>query len=181
MQVTVGLYRHFKGGYYFVKEIVKDCNSGIHLVSYIDILNVHLGTFVRPLDDFNAEFYIKDNKIELIKDREDNVTGQHYRFERVKSLDNQVKNLSTNSLIEELRSREDSPLQKLDIDGLNDRVFCSDYVVGIPHLADLDKNTPRGVENIVTCTTEEEAKKYLLSHKTRKGTSVYKRTFIKVD
>ena len=38
----------------------------------------------------------------------------------------------------------------------------------------------KGVESIVVCDTEEQAKEYISTHAHRKDAGIYKRTFIKV-
>lgn len=175
--ISLGLYRHFKGDYFYVKEFVKDCTSDEVFASYFNILHPEFGTFIRSLSDFMSD---GSNEEVSIIDRLDNRTGQKYRFQKVVSLDNEVKNISTESLINELRKRKDSPLQKLDIEGLSDLVFCTDYIVGDKHYE--TKDYPRGVSTNASFTTEEEAKRYFETHKTLKDkTFVFKRTFIEVD
>lgn len=180
MQVTIGLYRHFKGDYFYVQNLSK--NKGQHFVSYFNVLHPEYGLFTRTIEDFTAVSDIHEqfgDTIEIhIKDRNDNVTGQIHRFEKIVSLDNEVKNLSTQTLINELAKREDSPLQKLDIKGVSDLVFCTDYIVGNKYEATEDY--PKGVETVSTFDTEEEAKNYFSTHNHRKDTKVFKRTFIEV-
>lgn len=177
---SLGLYRHFKGDYFYVSSVVKDENSGYYNAVYLNVLKPELGMFTRNLDEFCSDVSGIDEEghIEFIVDRKDNVTGQYHRFEKVVNLDNYVENLSTEQLIEELSKREDSPLQKLDIEGLSNLVFCTDYVVG--ESAEATKEHPRGVYTIASFDTEIEAKRYYATHKLRKGTKVFKRTFIEV-
>lgn len=178
--VTIGLYRHFKGQYYYVQNIVKDAvDEKTAKVVYFNVLHPEYGCCVRDVNDFITDFDTKQGV--LIKDRKDNVTGQLHRMERVVSLTNEVKNLSTETLINELKKRADSPLQDLDVQGLSDRVFCTDYVVGT-------KMTPSDVypHNGLSVTAPpfadvEDAKKYFESHKHRRDCGVFKRVFIPVE
>lgn len=185
VKVTVGLYRHFKGDYYYVTGLSKSAtDEKTIMVSYFNVCHPEYGSFVRPLYDFIAvdELYQdEDSEFELermIYERRDNVTGQIHRFERVKDLNYQIGSATTQQLINELSKREDSPLQALDIDKLNGRVFSSDYVLGEKHYA--TENYPCGVSTIAVFNTEEEAKRYYETHNHLKGTKVFKRTFIEV-
>ena len=147
-KVTVGLYRHFKGDYFYVTGLSKSAtDESTVMVNYFNICHAEYGSFVRPLDDFNTEYdgghFLSDTEIKYIKDREDNVTGQKFRFERVEDLNFQLGSISTEQLIEELARRADSPLQDIDVDGLNKKVFCTDYAVGTKYNETSD--FPRGV------------------------------------
>lgn len=183
--ISIGLYRHFKGDYYYVQSIVTDTmDERTKCVCYFNVMHPDYGLFTRPVYDFEALTYggklpNGDTTQFNIVDRKDNVTGQYRRFEKVKSLDNEVKNLSTETLINELRKRPDSPLQDLDIEGVSGSVFCRDYVVGDECYA--TEEYPRGVSTILGFTTESEARKYFHSHQHRKSTHVYKRVFIEVE
>ena len=64
-------YRHFKGKLYYVHDILKDSETGEEIVSY-QCLYEPYGMFARSLKMFMEEIDIN---------REDNVTGQKYRFE----------------------------------------------------------------------------------------------------
>lgn len=179
--VTLGLYRHFKGEYYCVQNIVVDAeDERTHKVAYFNVLHPEYGIFVRSIEDFISDRDSHgDPYSRLIRDRVDNVTGQIHRFEKVVSLTNEVKNLSTETLLNELAHRADSPLQELDIDGLSKRVFCSDYVIGESYEANDDH--PKGVYSSFVCDDAEGALKFLSTHKHRSNTKVFKRTFIEVD
>ncbi len=165
--IKLGLYRHFKGEYYFLLNIVRGDNE--RYVQYLNIFHPEYGYFVRPYSEWRTD----------VSEREDNITGQTYRFERVYSIDNAVKNLSTNQLIDELKERSDSPLQKLDIEGLSAKCFNSDYVVGEAYEATED--SPKGVYTVAVCDTPQEAFDYLSTHSTKKNTGVFKRTFIQLE
>lgn len=177
--ITIGLYRHFKGEYYYVQNIVKDTkDEKSHKAVYFNVLHPEYGSFVRAVSDFTADY--DGEKDVYIKDRLDNVTGQIHRFEKVVSLNNEVKNISTEVLLEELRSREDSPLHALDIEGFNRRVFCTDYIVGNKVYPSAEYPT-RGVSYTAPPFDDEEsAKRYYETHNRRHDTAVFKRTFIEV-
>lgn len=183
-KVTIGLYRHFKGGYYYVTSLCRSAtDEETVMVNYFDICHPEYGSFVRPLEDFISCTYMvtlpnKDVQPKNIGERLDNVTGQFRRFERVKDLNFQLGSVPTEQLIAELRNREDSPLQSLDIEELNGRVFCTDYVVGDKNYATEDY--PCGVSTVASFETEEQAKKYYDTHKHLKATAVFKRTFIEL-
>lgn len=172
--VSIGLYRHFKGAYYYVSGLSKNAIDDSIVVNYFNVCHPEYGSFVRPLDCFTAT---QEDDGRLVKDRKDNVTGQLARFERVKDLNFQLGSVSTEQLIGELRNRTDSPIHTLDIEGLHSKVFSTDYVVGVPYD---NPEFSRGVNSIVVCDTEEQAINYCLNHKLRKDTNIYKRTFIKV-
>ena len=80
----IGLYRHFKGSYYFLMNMLRS-DEEYPLVQYVNVLHPELGYFCRPYPEWNDD----------VSSREDNVTGQIHRFELVKDLDNSVKNIST--------------------------------------------------------------------------------------
>lgn len=67
-------YRHFKGNLYYVHSIVTNSETREKYVSY-QCLYEPYGMFVRPLDMFLEE---------VEEGREDNITGQKYRFELYK-------------------------------------------------------------------------------------------------
>ena len=174
--VSVGLYRHFKGGYYFVNGLYKSAvDEKTIMVSYFNVCHPEYGNFVRPLDDFIATH---DEKGAIV-DRPTNITGQIARLERVKDLNFQLGSVSTEQLIAELRTRTDSPIHELDIEGLRSNIFSKDYVVGEKSFATEDH--PSGVFTIASFDTEEQAKEYYLTHKHRRETGVFKRTFIEVE
>lgn len=67
-------YRHFKGKLYYVQEIVTHTETREVMVCYQALYEPY-DMFARPLSMF-------EEKID--KDREDNATGQEYRFELLK-------------------------------------------------------------------------------------------------
>ena len=178
-RVTIGLYRHFKGAYYYVTGLSRSAtDEDTIMVNYFNVCHPEYGSFVRPEKDFIAiEEKFCDNWRKIC-DRPDNVTGQIARFERIKDLNYQLGSVSTEQLINELVKRTDSPIHELDIEGLYSPVCSKDYVVG--EFYDTTKDTPRGVYSLATFETEESAKKYLSTHQHKRNTEVFKRTFIRI-
>ena len=176
LPITMGLYRHFKGAYYYVTSFSKNAHTDEIMVNYFNVCHPEYGNCVRTLTDF---IRTKEEDGRIIKDRPDNITGQSVRFERVEDLNFQLGSVSTEQLIEELRKREDSPLQDLDIEGLNSYVFCTDYIIGDKY--DDTKEYPKGVSTIASFTTEEEAKNYFETHRRLTNIGVFKRVFIEIE
>ena len=176
VRVSVGLYRHFKGQYYYVTGLSKSAtDEKTVMVNYFNVCHPEFGSFVRPLDDFTAT-HEQDGR--SIKDRPDNVTGQIMRLERVKDLNFQLGSVSTEQIIDELRRRTDSPIHELDIEGLQSKIFSKDYCVG--EACEATEDTPRGVYTVSTFETPEQAYQYLSTHQHKRNTKVFKRTFIEV-
>lgn len=176
VRVSVGLYRHFKGQYYYVTGLSKSAtDEKTVMVNYFNVCHPEYGSFVRPLDDFTAT-HEEDGRV--IKDRPDNVTGQIMRLERVKDLNFQLGSVSTEQIIDELRRRTDSPIHELDIEGLQSKIFSKDYCVG--EACEATEDTPRGVYTVSTFETPEQAYQYLSTHQHKRNTKVFKRTFIEV-
>ena len=176
VRVSVGLYRHFKGQYYYVTGLSKSAtDEKTVMVNYFNVCHPEFGSFVRPLDDFTAT-HEEDGRV--IKDRPDNVTGQIMRLERVKDLNFQLGSVSTEQIIDELRRRTDSPIHELDIEGLQSKIFSKDYCVG--EACEATEDTPRGVYTVSTFETPEQAYQYLSTHQHKRNTKVFKRTFIEV-
>lgn len=170
----IGLYRHFKGSYYFVQNIVKDAVREVSMCYYYNVCHPEYGLFVRPCSEWFDNYTDKG----LIKDREDNVTGQCTRFAVVKDLDFQLSSVSTEQLLAELGRRVDSPIHEVDIEGLRSPVFSKDYVVGEAY--EPTEDTPKGVYTVSTHDTLANARRYFESHKRKKNTRIFKRTFIDV-
>lgn len=175
LDVKIGLYRHFKGEYYFVQNIVKDAVSGELMCYYFNVLHPEYGFFVRRADDWRT----MNTDSGPIIDRADNVTGQAHRFEVVESIDNPSRNVTTEQLIEELDRRVDNPLKELDLPHLRDRVFSKDYIIGEKHYETQD--FPRGVGTLAVFETPKEAYEHLRRHPSNSDrVSVFKRVFIEL-
>ena len=76
--VEIGrVYRHFKGNYYFVENIVLDSENKQRMVVYKALYKRDDSqTWVRPESMF----------LEEIPERKDNITGQKHRFELVEEI-----------------------------------------------------------------------------------------------
>lgn len=185
--VPIGLYRHFKGDYFYVNNVTKASEDYSLRVTYFNVCKPGLGMFSRPIHEF---FSITDRQEKddfgewfeagaTIKDRLDNVTGQIHRFERVVDLNFQLSSVSTEQLIDELRKRKDSPIHELDIEGLRSNIYSVDYVVGKKF--ESTEERPAGVDTINVFFNEEDAEIYFQNQvaKARKG--VFKRVFIECD
>lgn len=176
VKVTVGLYRHFKGQYYYVTGLSRSAiDEKTIMVNYFNVCHPEYGSFTRPLNDFIAT-HEEDGR--AIVDRFDNITGQIMRLERVKDLNFQLGSVSTEQLIGELRRRTDSPIHELDIEGLQSQIFAKDYCVG--EACEETEDTPRGVYTLASFDKQMDAENYLLTHAHKKNTKVFKRTFIEV-
>lgn len=189
MGVTAGIYRHFKGEYFYVTQLAK-CydNYNNRNVIYFNICHPLDGMWSRPEWDFVADndtYDVDDNGVRFavgtpIKDRKDNKTGQIHRFERVLDLNFQLGSVSTEQLIDELRKREDSPIHELDIEGLQSTIYSKDYVIGIKYPEHAD--TPAGIDTLNVFFDEQQAQLHFhnyITDKRRKG--VFKRVFIECD
>ena len=77
MQVKQGeVYRHFKGTFYYIVAIAQDCETLERLIVY------------QHLDDTKGIWTRKETSFfEEIPKRDDNVTGQKHRFERIDNLE----------------------------------------------------------------------------------------------
>ena len=186
-QVRIGLYRHFKGQYYYVTSLSRSAtDEKTVMVNYFNICHPEYGSYVRPVYDFLADNDMIDFDEEgdpfgvgkAIHDRLDNVTGQYRRFERVKDLNFQISSVSTEQLIDELCRRKDSPIHELDIEGLRSPVYCSDYVVGIKYPAVEER--PAGIDTLNVFDNEEKAREFFSKQPAKARKSVFKRTFIDV-
>lgn len=152
--VKPGLYRHFKGEYYFVQNIAKDAVRNIWVCYYFNVCHPEYGVFVRPVEEWNST----DTDKGIIAERCDNQTGQTHRFERVESINFQVSSISTEQLMYELRQRKDSPIRDLDLEGAESRVFSRDYVCGVPMYDELHG---KYLSKWVQFDSPEEAKKHI--------------------
>lgn len=140
--LKLGLYRHFKGGYILVTDVINN------QVVYIDLSNGDKNLVLI------GNFYTNPP--------EENPTGQELIFEPVTDFNNQLNMITTDNLVKELMRRNDNPFAGLDVEGVkNDKVFLSQYVVGIVTVS-TDTETGEPVENfssISAWNTIEEAQK----------------------
>lgn len=71
-----GIYRHFKGNYFFAKEIAICSETGKDYVVYQHLYGDYK-TYIRPVEMFCESIDVN---------RKDNVTGQSIRFEFVEQI-----------------------------------------------------------------------------------------------
>lgn len=157
------IYRHFKGNYYRVLAISHSTDNSKDLCVVYQSLDGYDTVWSRPLEEFVSPVPEKSAK--------DNVTGQFYRFEKIKNLNVPLREASTESLIKELRKRND--LCYFDFDGnMIDRY--TEYVYG-PQLYVTEEN-PLGIE--IRGYTDDIP---MLKKCLRLNDIVYKRVYIPVD
>ena len=170
---TLGLYRHFKGAYYFLSNILRDSTQDCKgfVCEYFNVLHPGYGHFSRPVEQWDTDVTDRIGK--------DNVTHQTHRFEKVVSIDTDIKNFSTEHLMTELALRPDSPLQSLDIEDVSKCVAAVDYAVG--ELCPATDDEPQGVAVEAAFATKDRAQKYWLNHARNPRAKVFKRTFLEVD
>lgn len=162
-----GLYRHFKGAVYFADTLMKD-QEGQYRVHYCNALMPQIW-YARPLVEWDTDVTDRIGK--------DNAMRQTHRFERITSFSASVDDLSTEQLVRELASREDSPLHGLDLECLMSSVSCVDYCVGTFNPA--TKECGAGVYTHASFETKEDAF-HSRTFQSTPGSHVYKRTFIEV-
>lgn len=75
-EIKTGIYRHFKGNYYYVEGLVISSETNEKYVLYMGINGTR---FIRPLSMFNDEIDIERN---------DNQARQRKRFEIIHGLEN---------------------------------------------------------------------------------------------
>ena len=183
--ISKGLYRRYDGQYLFVYGVVNDVELNTYVrFSYITAPSIDY--LVRLSEVMSNRFImIDDDGDEVaipIEEHPLNFTGQKEYLLRVMNLDNFEKNLSTQDLIDELRTREDSPLHDLDIEGFNSRVYSREYVLGIPvEEHEINGRTiPKCVDVQGVYDTKEEVRKGIVSAKLQKKDrlKIYKRVYL---
>lgn len=113
----MGLFRHFKGGYYLVHTVAQLEDTGEQVVVYQSVQNGSM--WVRPLNVFQ----------EVVPEDKDNPTGQTYRFERVNNFNNQLGLVPTDVLVKELNRRNDNPYALLAPQEI--KVWREQYLTGM--------------------------------------------------
>lgn len=151
--VSFGIYRHFKGGYYIVESIASREEDGEEVVVYTSLQNGRVWT--RPLSQF----------IERVPKGKENPTGQAFRFVRVAEFYNQLRDISTKALYDELLNREDCPISIIKT-AEPEKVWRQDYVVGcITKSADAFTNEVNERFEVLTVKdTIEEARMFAAYH-----------------
>ena len=165
------IYRHFKGNLYLVISIASSSSDLQPVVVYMS-LNGDRQVWTRELSEFESE----------VPEGRENPTGQKYRFEPVKDIRSILSQCTTQSLIEELKNRPDSPFNELDIDEMNGKVVAREYVLG--ELSPYSDNNGGYMLNCVCARDSlEEAKNYAERHfdKVSSRTKVFKSVLIEVE
>ena len=172
-EVTVGLYRHFKGSYYYLERFCKE-GKDIYCL-YFNVCKPLDGTFVREISTWfdTTVKNRKGNDVEIVSLIE-NITGQTHRFEKVWDLNFQIESVETRRLIAELDTRKDSPFRDLDIEGLQSAVADRTYVC-----ANIVMDEMR---NLVAFNDLDSAREYRDKHnRLDKPVKIFKRVFIEEE
>ena len=164
--ITVGIYRHFKGGYYVVLNLATIESTGAEVVIYQSLQDGRM--WVRPSSVF----------CEIVPEGKENPTGQKYRFEHVSQFNNQLSMVSTDNLVKELLSRSDCPMELL-ISQNSDKVWREDYLVGRYDETYVTEHVTAKDFNIMNVyDSMERASQAIENHP---NLSILKRVFIKQD
>lgn len=172
-EVEIGLYRHFKGGYYFLSKFMK--YDGEDYCCYFNVCKPFLGEFLLKVSDWYNPKYKNERDIEKsVKESLLNRTGQSTLFAKVDDLSFELGSVETSLLVYELDKRKDSPFKDLDIDRLNSFVVDRTYVCANVVCDEL--------RNIVAFNTLDEAKEYRNKHDMiNKPVKVFKRVYIEEE
>ena len=164
------IYRHFKGNFYLVLSVALSSSDLEPTVVYMS-LNGGSEVWTRSLSEF--ESLVPENKV--------NPTGQEHRFEHVKDIRSTLSLCTTKSLVEELKNRPDSPFNERDIEGFNNRVAMSEYVLGETKSAGDDLGVY--LEPIMSAHTYDEVKKFAQNnpHRYSKRSKIFKRILVEVE
>lgn len=119
MVVPFQIYRHFKGNLYLVISVALTSDALEPTVVYMSLGGDNT-VWTRALSEFES----------LVPEGKDNPTGQKYRFQQIVDFGSVLSLITTENLIEELKSRPDSPFNDSDIEGLNEKVADREYVLG---------------------------------------------------
>lgn len=151
MIVPNQIFRHFKGGLYLVLSLAKreEDPQGECLVVYRS-LNGDDKVWTRLQSEFESD----------VPEEKFNPTGQKKRFELVTNLRNQLSLASTQSLIEELKTRSDSPFNDFDIEGLNTKVIQRDFSVA-------DVEDGKVLKETMVTDSVEKARTFMSNHPER--------------
>ena len=109
MVLPFQIYRHFKGNLYLVTSVALTSSELEPTVVYMS-LNGDSQVWTRPMSEFESP----------VPEGRDNPTGQKLRFEPMRDFRSILSQCTTENLVEELKRRPDSPLNDLDIEGLNE-------------------------------------------------------------
>lgn len=136
------LVRHFKGTYYRVVGVGKDCDTGNPTVIY------------SPMHGNASEFWVRDllDFLSPVPDgRDDNVTGQKRRFEFIDDFEAQLDLVDTQTLLNELSKRQNDVVSYP-----KENVLATDYAIARLHPKDDGSKTVYDVLNLFDYRSEAE-------------------------
>lgn len=115
------VYKHFKGHYYRVIAVSQSTDDIKEMRVVYESLDSNNSVWNRPLTEF----------ISLVpkESQEFNITGQKYRFEPVLNFSDKLSSYSTDTLVDELKSREEFLSYDKDLNKCN---RYTEYVYGKP-------------------------------------------------
>lgn len=170
MVIPFQIYRHFKGNLYLVTSVALNSSDLEPTVVYMS-LSGDSQVWTRPLSEFESR----------VPEGKENPTGQKYRFQLLVDFRSILSLSTTESLVEELKKRPDSPFNESDVEGLNDKVAMSDYIVGeLKEVFDPDHKT---LFPLVATDTLEEAQKFVQNnpHRCSSRTKIFKSILVEVQ
>lgn len=167
MVIPNRVYRHFKGGYYLVKDVaVDESNPNKSLVVYQSLNNGSGTVWVRELSNFES----------LVPEDKFNPTGQKYRFTMVTDFRNYMRDVPTETLFKELTTRKDSPVLEMDVEVHSSKVLCREFLV----INNVDLPFDAEFNILGAFDTYEDANEFLEDnpHRISENTRIVKRVFI---
>lgn len=170
MIIPYQVYRHFKGGLYLILALALSEEGCKPTVVYMS-LNGDNKVWTRSQAEFTSP----------VPEGKPNPTGQRNRFELVTDVKSMLSQCTTENLVKELRGRPDSPFNERDIEGLNDRVVISEYILGETKSAGVDMGFY--LATTMTADTLAEVKKFVESHPDRcnKRMKIFKSILVEVE
>lgn len=172
MVIPYQVYRHFKGNMYLVLSVAVSEATLEPEVVYMS-LNGDSKVWTRNLHEFES----------LVPEGRDNPTGQLHRFELIKDLRSVLSHCTTKSLVEELKSRPDSPFNENDIEGLNDKVADREFILGEIRPSLTDPKAGGYLHSIYSSDSLEEVKGFAERHfdHLNSRTRIYKSVLVEVQ
>ena len=165
---TSSIYRHFKGGYYIVHSIARlESDRDEEVVVYQSLQDGQV--WIRPVSSF----------LEPVPEDKPNPTGQKMRFERISNFNNQLSAVSTESLISELFSRPDCPMEIKLFD--KDKLWRTEYLIGQFRERFISNDVVTEDFFFEKCADTLEEAKVKLEKTNNPNFSIVMRTHVKVD
>lgn len=155
------IYQHFKGGYYLVLAVAYKEGERDQEKKEVVYQSLKDGVvWTRDLEVFTSDI-----------PKERSLTGQTKRFVRVDHFENQLSCVPTDTLVEELRRRQDNPYVGYDPETA-EKAFITEYMCGFREdKLNAQGNTDTVFHNISVHTSLDDAKAYAAG-KTYKGNPV---------